>query len=296
MEIKKYFNQINYWYIAFFVVFLLSYSCTVQQPKIAIDSIPIKTGEIFNGQVKKLQLIRLNRGERLFCNGILMATEKINKDQIEVYIAADRHQESGYYHCEYRFQENSKKIPLLDYIILDSQYPLTKLSVDKKYSNLSKTDLNRWHQEQAKLKQVYLNSFNTPRLFENAFQAPLNTKITAHFGNKRIFNDDHHSWHNGVDFRAKKGTPIASANKGKVVLTGSHYFSGNIVIIDHGQGILTLYCHLSKIKVHEGQLVEQGEIIALSGDTGRVNGPHLHWAVRVNGIWVNGLTLLTIKK
>ena len=103
------------------------------------------------------------------------------------------------------------------------------------------------------------------------------------------------STHQGLDFRVGTGTQVAAVNRGKIILARPLFFEGNCVVIDHGQGLLTLYLHLSKFLVKEGDTVEKGQPIALSGGTGRATGPHLHLAVRWQGVYLNPQTLLSLR-
>ncbi len=112
------------------------------------------------------------------------------------------------------------------------------------------------------------------------FVRPVNAAATDSFGTRRTFNGKLASIHRGMDFRAASGTPVAAANSGKVVLARKLFYEGNCVIVDHGQGLMTLYMHLSRIAVSEGSTVRKGQRLGLSGATGRVTGPHLHFAVR----------------
>ena len=114
------------------------------------------------------------------------------------------------------------------------------------------------------------------------------------FGNKRVFNGQLKSYHNGVDFRARTPIPVYAANSGVVTLAESLFYSGNAVIIDHGTGIFTIYAHLSRIDVAAGSYIEKGQRLGLTGATGRVSGPHLHWGVKINGIAVNPMQLIEV--
>jgi murein DD-endopeptidase MepM/ murein hydrolase activator NlpD len=115
---------------------------------------------------------------------------------------------------------------------------------------------------------------------------------TDSFGVRRMFNGKLASIHKGMDFRARMGTPVRASNSGVVVLARPLYYEGNCVIIDHGLGLFTLSMHLSRIQVHEGQRVATGELLGLSGATGRVTGPHLHWAVRWEGAYLDPAKVL----
>jgi len=114
------------------------------------------------------------------------------------------------------------------------------------------------------------------------------------FGTRSIFNGVRRSPHSGTDFLSPAGTPIQAPNGGRVVLARNLYFTGNTLVIDHGLGLLSLFAHLSAFSVQEGDVVSTGQIVGNVGATGRVTGPHLHWAVRANGSRVDALSLLAV--
>ncbi len=116
---------------------------------------------------------------------------------------------------------------------------------------------------------------------------PVSGRISSPFGLRRFFNNQARNPHSGLDIASPEGTPIASAAAGKVVNTGSYYFNGNTVFIEHGQGLVTMYCHLSEILVEKGQQVSRGDTIGKVGQTGRVTAPHLHWGVILNTVSVD---------
>jgi murein DD-endopeptidase MepM/ murein hydrolase activator NlpD len=120
----------------------------------------------------------------------------------------------------------------------------------------------------------------------------MSSEITSPFGNRRLFNKQLKSYHNGVDFRAPVGTPVFAANSGVVKIAENLFYSGNVVIVDHGNLIFTIYAHLSKIEVTADQQIEKGQQLGLTGATGRVSGPHLHWGVKVNGTAVNPIQFM----
>jgi len=129
-------------------------------------------------------------------------------------------------------------------------------------------------------------------LWSGNFRAPVTAAPTDSFGTRRMFNGTLASVHKGMDFRAAMGTPVRAGNSGVVVLARPLYFEGNCVVIDHGLGLYTISMHLSRIDVKEGQHVSLGERIGLSGATGRVTGPHLHWAVRWQDAYLDPAKLL----
>ncbi len=149
-------------------------------------------------------------------------------------------------------------------------------------------------QAEVQLKAKVFASSSAEPLWQNSFHAPVAAQPTDSFGTRRMFNGKLASIHKGADFRAATGTPVRAGNSGVVVLARPLYYEGNCVIIDHGQGLYTLSMHFSRIDVHEGQHVTTGEQLGLSGATGRVTGPHLHWAVRWEGAYLDPVKLLRL--
>jgi murein DD-endopeptidase MepM/ murein hydrolase activator NlpD len=142
-------------------------------------------------------------------------------------------------------------------------------------------------------KQAFSTSDPDP-LWSGPFQRPAQTETSGVFGSARVYNGVKKSQHLGLDFRASIGTPVHATNSGTVVLARPLYFEGNCVMLDHGQGLVTIYMHLSEFKVKEGEKVMAGQLIALSGGTGRSTGPHLHFAVRWRGEYLDPRTLLEL--
>jgi hypothetical protein len=177
--------------------------------------------------------------------------------------------------------------------IIAGNYRTDKLSVDPKKVDLNKKDLARVNREKKEIRRIYAIG-SLDQLWQGRFQLPIKSAMTSAFGNKRMFNGQLRSFHNGVDFRAPVGKPIYAANTGVVKLAKRLFFSGNIIIVDHGTGIFSNYAHLSRIDVEPGQHIEKGQPVGLSGATGRVSGPHLHWSIKVNGIYVDPLQFVDV--
>jgi Peptidase family M23 len=167
------------------------------------------------------------------------------------------------------------------------------LSVAPKFVEPSPESLKQIEAESQLKAKVYAASATEP-LWHGSFRAPVPAQPTDSFGTRRMFNGKLASIHKGADFRAATGTPVHASNSGVVVLARPLYYEGNCVIIDHGLGLFTLSMHFSRIDVHEGQHVAAGDRIGLSGATGRVTGPHLHWAVRWQGANLDPVKLLRI--
>ena len=181
------------------------------------------------------------------------------------------------------------------FLVSRAEYPKIKvqLSVDKKFTEPTPEQLEQIA-EGVKIKQDYLNRVTPDRLWDGKFTAPAEASISDVFGSVRIFNGVAQRPHNGLDFRVPAGTPVAAMNSGTVLLARFLYFEGNCVVIDHGQGLLTLYFHLSEFKVKEGDAVTKGQEIGLSGGTGRATGPHLHVSVRWQGVNLDPARLLQL--
>jgi murein DD-endopeptidase MepM/ murein hydrolase activator NlpD len=174
-------------------------------------------------------------------------------------------------------------------------FKVEKLKVDYKTVKLSKKDADRVAVEQQILNKVYSKSSKSTYFFK-PFEAPLKSYITSYYGIKRIYNNHHNGQHLGTDFRSAIGTKIPASNRGKVVMAQNLFYTGYTVVIDHGLSIFSIYAHLSELKVKEGDIVNQGDIIGLSGNTGRSSGPHLHWGLKVQGHHVDGFSVVESSK
>jgi hypothetical protein len=160
------------------------------------------------------------------------------------------------------------------------KFPEESLKVAPKYVEPPKEVQERLQREQAKLVKIYARRSAGPTE-EEPFLRPVPGPPTSVFGTRRIFNGQARDPHSGWDLDAETGDPILAAASGQVVLAQDLYYSGNIVILDHGFGRFTLYAHLSEIGVKEGQQVARGELLGKAGATGRVTGPHLHWGAKI---------------
>jgi Peptidase family M23 len=186
----------------------------------------------------------------------------------------------------------TKSMPI-PFQVIAGNYQTDVLKVDARRVNPDKKDLQRAGREAGEIRRVYAGGIQE-RLWEGAFQLPVENEISSRFGNRRVFNDQLKSYHNGLDFRSPKGTPVYASNSGVVRLAKNLFYSGNAVIIDHGTEIFTIYAHLSSIKTAAGRRIEKGQLIGLTGATGRVSGPHLHWGVKLSGIAVSPLRFVEI--
>ncbi|MBL1141832.1 MAG: peptidoglycan DD-metalloendopeptidase family protein [Proteobacteria bacterium] len=171
----------------------------------------------------------------------------------------------------------------------ETQYITIK---DKRKVNPNEKDMSRIIKEKeliTKAKSHWSNIENVPLKFIKPTEGP----YSSPFGLRRFFNKQPRKPHSGLDIAAAKGTPIVAPADGTVINTGEYFFNGNTVFLDHGQGLITMYCHMDSISIEEGTKVKAGDIIGKVGLTGRVTGAHLHWSVMLNNITVDPLLFLT---
>jgi len=177
--------------------------------------------------------------------------------------------------------------------IIGKKFPTRRITVKKKYVDPPPKTLKRIRQESKKIKKIF-TTINPEKIWQGPFIPPVSGTTTSGFGRRSIINGQIRSPHSGTDFRASKGTPVKAPNTGQVILVSNLYFSGNTVILDHGQGLYSYFAHLSRFSTKEGEKVKLGQIIGYVGATGRVTGPHLHWTVRLNQSRVDPLSLITV--
>ncbi len=178
--------------------------------------------------------------------------------------------------------------------IAHQRYPVVPLKVPDRYTAPSPEDQKEIEKDKA-IKTEAFKTLTPEREWQGSFAPPVTAEISDVFGVERVFNGSVQSTHQGLDFRVPSGTSVAAVNRGRVILAQPLFFEGNCVVIDHGQGLLTLYLHLSKFLVKEGDEVTKGQPIGLSGGTGRATGPHLHLAVRWQGEYLDPQALLKLK-
>ena len=175
----------------------------------------------------------------------------------------------------------------IEFSVSPREYATQHLTIsNKRQVNPNAQDMERITAERVRINKA-LASWSDNDPMNRAFIAPVNGERTSSFGLRRFFNGEPRNPHSGMDIDGNEGDPIVSPAAGTVVETGDFFFNGNTVFVDHGQGLVTMYCHLSRIDVTPGQLVQGGDTLGLVGSTGRVTGPHLHWSVSLNQAMVN---------
>ncbi|MFZ4712287.1 MAG: M23 family metallopeptidase [Bacteriovoracaceae bacterium] len=268
----------KYWILSFLLVSNLL---------MAQETIKIKPGQVIK--------LSLAKGESFapqtaFCGKDELFFEKTTEKTFFFFATSYFSNPGVKINCGFRDQAKlEKNIAQLE--IIDGAFPEEKLSVDPSKVHFSKKALKQIAHDRIILNKLY-NHPHGSALFTEPFLPPMDSVLTSDYGGRRLFNGHKASQHLGVDFRAVVGSPVKSANSGKVVLSEYLFFTGKTIIIDHGLGIFSMYGHLSKLHVHKGNMVDRGAVIASSGATGRVSGPHLHWGIKINHNWVHPISLV----
>jgi murein DD-endopeptidase MepM/ murein hydrolase activator NlpD len=168
-----------------------------------------------------------------------------------------------------------------------------RLTVDPAFVNPPEGERPRIERERAQLEKLW-ETWTADKLWEGAFGAPVPEPANSAFGTRSILNGEPRSPHGGADFPSPPGTPIKAPNSGRVVLADALYYTGNTVVVDHGLGLYSLFAHMTEMHVHVGDVVKIGDTLGTVGSTGRVTGPHLHWAVRLNTARIDPLALIRL--
>jgi len=174
----------------------------------------------------------------------------------------------------------------LTFSVGNKQYASQSLKVPPRQVNLSKMDLARVGSERERIEHA-LAQFSEPPPDSLDLPQPVPGPRSSSFGMRRIFNGESRNPHSGMDIAAPIGTPVLVPVAGTVLDTGEYFFNGNTVFVDHGRGLISMYCHLSAIDVKAGQRLAAGMRIGAVGMTGRTTGPHLHWGISLNHVWVD---------
>ena len=175
----------------------------------------------------------------------------------------------------------------LAFEVTDKRYEEQRLKVaNKRHVDPSPEDLERIERESRRI-EAALGHYSADRTPQLAMRPPVPGERSSSFGLRRFFNDQPRKPHSGMDIAAPTGTPIRTPAPGTVLDTGDFFFNGNTVFVDHGEGVVTMYCHLSRIDVKPGDELDAGDVLGAVGATGRVTGPHLHWSIAVNRAMVD---------
>jgi len=177
--------------------------------------------------------------------------------------------------------------------VVSKEYKIQRLTIENdRQVNPRPEDLKRIKRESAEMGRAFRH-FDTSMAADTSFSLPARGPISSPFGLRRILNGQPRNPHSGLDIAAHEGDDILAPAAGRVVATGNYFFNGNTVLLDHGQGLVTMYCHMNRIDVRPGEIVKEGQRLGIVGKTGRVTGPHLHWSVSLNNARVDPNLFLT---
>ena len=186
--------------------------------------------------------------------------------------------------------EFRSRVPLT---VVAKAFPTRRLSVPPEFVTPPAAERARIERERARLAKVFSTISGRP-LWGDGFSRPTGGEVISRFGARSVYNGQARTPHRGIDIRGAAGTPVAAPAGGVVVLADDLYFSGTTVILDHGLGVFSLLCHLSRLDVHEGAAVARGDTVGAIGATGRVTGPHLHWTLRIGPASVDPMSVLSV--
>jgi murein DD-endopeptidase MepM/ murein hydrolase activator NlpD len=191
--------------------------------------------------------------------------------------------EPGEYHIE---ASDGGRVQKRFFQVADKRYSTQHITIENdRKVNPYASDMKRILAEKKRKQKARVHFSNDPADVD--FLVPVQGIRTGSYGRRRVFNGQPRRPHSGMDIAADTGTPVLNPSAGRVIELGDFFFSGKLVYIDHGQGLISLFAHLSEIDVELGQRVAKGEIIGKVGATGRVTGPHLHWSLGLNGTWID---------
>ncbi len=184
---------------------------------------------------------------------------------------------------------------MLPFDVRPKAYPEQHLVVEKSKVELSAADLARAEREISTIRELERHWRDAPDT-DLGLITPAEGKLGGHFGVRRFFNGEPRAPHVGLDVVVPRGTPVKASAAGRVLAIGDYFFNGKTVFIDHGNGLITLYCHLERIDVKPGRAVKKGQRLGLSGKSGRATGPHIHWSVVLNGTMVDPELFIPAKR
>jgi murein DD-endopeptidase MepM/ murein hydrolase activator NlpD len=223
-----------------------------------------------------------------------LATFRVGPTTWQTLVGVDIDAKPGVYTVSFKALSPTGAITAVTGLTVTTrQFGRRVLTVDDAFVNPPEPVLARITREARDLEQLWTQS-ESRRLWTASFVRPVPGRVNGAFGSRSVFNGQARQPHGGADFLSPTATPIHAPNSGRVLLAHDLYFTGNTVVIDHGLGVFSLLAHLSLVSVREGDMVTRGEIIGQVGATGRVTGPHLHWAVRMNGARVDPVVVLEI--
>jgi murein DD-endopeptidase MepM/ murein hydrolase activator NlpD len=253
-----------------------------------------KQGEVLHVRVRVPEGMLVEQGEML-SRPLRFSPSSVQPGEWDALFGIDMGQKPGDYAVKIRLAARDgtgKKEVTSTIRIVAQTFGEERFSIpDDSKVHLSQESLARVKKEKVKISALW-PAETQERLWDGPFVAPVEGRPGSPFGMRRWINGERRNSHSGMDIKAPEGRPVKAANSGRVALVGDFFFAGNAVFLDHGQGVYTMYFHLSRIDVAEGQEVAKGEVLGLVGMTGRATGPHLHWGVRLGGARVDPASLM----
>jgi murein DD-endopeptidase MepM/ murein hydrolase activator NlpD len=277
--------------VAFAIVCSATSTFAADTIQLATDARSIRQGEVVVITATTSQQVDAMRA-RAFDRDL--ATFRLDATRWQALLGIDLDTRPGSYTVSFEATSAGQTITAeTELSVMSGKFGKRVLTVDDAFVNPPQPVIARIMREAAELEQLWMQS-EPHRLWSDGFLRPVPGRANGAFGSRSIFNGVARQPHGGADFLSPAGTPIHAPNSGRVVLARDLYFTGNTVVIDHGLGVFSLLAHLSVVDVHQGQLVTRGETIGQVGATGRVTGPHLHWAIRMNGARIDPLAVLAM--
>jgi murein DD-endopeptidase MepM/ murein hydrolase activator NlpD len=259
-------------------------------PLITFANVTVKNNPIVGG-IAVIDFYTNNSNPKAFYNGIPLYTHKIKDKKWQVLVGIPLLTKPGIKKITI---ENNSTVKDVTFNVLKHKYKeqyITLSGKNKKYVNPNLKHIERIKKERIILTKAR-KQFSNKNLANGSFINPVDGIVTGEFGFRRFYNNEPRRPHTGIDYAGSIGTKIKAAATGKVILVGNFFFNGNTVFLDHGKGLISVYIHMDKILVKQGQSVKQGDFIGTIGSTGRSTGPHLHWGIYLNQTAVNPNLLL----
>jgi murein DD-endopeptidase MepM/ murein hydrolase activator NlpD len=263
----------------------------------SLSALSLSSKQVKNANTVFITLSELNIKEPKLTfdkHNIIFFKYKSKPNSYYTFIPISYYKKIDNYKVIVSYIKDSKKIfKSIKFNVIKGNYKSETIKVSKSKVTLSKKNKKRTLKEYNEAMKFY-NTTTKESYINGDFIYPINSKITSSFGTKRVYNGSFKSYHTGTDFKAQMNTPIKASNNGVIEIVENRFYAGNSIVINHGQGIYSCYFHLNQINVRVGDFVKKGNIIALSGNTGRVTGPHLHFSFRIHGIQVDPLQFIKL--
>jgi murein DD-endopeptidase MepM/ murein hydrolase activator NlpD len=263
----------------------------LEEPEITVSS-----DSVFQGDVGLLR-VRTTDGEcpevQWINQHLFMAPSENAKEWIG-FFGADLKLKPGSYPLVVKNAATGLR-KQIDVTVRSKDYGVRRLTLPKEMVELDAVTLERARREAAIMKEALDAPPGAPQ-WKGSFVQPLDGEVVGPFGQASIINGLPRAPHSGVDLKAERGTPVVAINSGRVSLTGEYFFNGLFVVIDHGGAIQSMYFHLDKILLQQGDRVTKGQIVGFVGATGRATGPHLHFGIRVNGARIDPLQFMKVSE